>query len=334
MLDSPTFAGYLIDEYVAALRKLYAEREKGRAVLRYQAQIAKGDDEQAARVELDSVLDALDSLEPLDEDEDTILDSIGEGARYSTGFPDLDRLSGGLTRPGLNVIAARPSVGKSALARGVIRNAARRGDTVFWYSVDQSRSQIYELEIARLEARDTGYVRGLEREQLRGLVRRVRTEVWRDRVQLIDSPQPLPMLLSMAKASGANLVVVDYLQAVPTSDDREYDAVTRISKALKNLALEMRIPVLALAQLNRDVKPNEIPSLNHLRASGQIEQDADQVWGLKRDQTDSRVDGEGEVHVLKNKTGPTGSQKLVWHAKYAEYESYPKPHQYVPGEYR
>src|SRR5690606_10295650 len=140
----------------------------------------------------------------------------------------------------LNILAARPSVGKSALARSIIRHAAQRGDTVFWYSVDQSAGQIYELEIAHHLRINTITIRNKTSEELRHAVQDIRTKVWRDRVILIDKPLTLPPLLSHARASAARLIVIDYLQAVDTGIDneREYDSVTRVSKALKALALE------------------------------------------------------------------------------------------------
>lgn len=322
VLDSPTFTSMYLPMYLDELRRMYARREKARAARKFESDIGNGADEATARIELESVLDALESLDPYETTDEEILQSIGPNGRMPTGYPDLDsRLGGGMTRPGLNVLAARPSVGKSALARGIIRHAAARGENVFWYSVDQSASQIYELEIARANHQTADWVRRQSEDRLLAMIRDVRESVWRNRVQLMDSPQPLPVLLSLAKASGARLVVVDYLQAVPTGDESEYESVTRVSKALKALALEMRVPVLALAQFNRgEARADEIPSMGNLRASGQIEQDADQIWALRRD-TMRTGDGVGEVFVLKNKTGGTGKLSLTWKSQWASYES-------------
>lgn len=322
--ESPTFSAWMLPAYARRMRKLYAEREKGKAALQYQQSIADGGDEHEARVILDSVLDALDALDPETITTDDIVQMLGSAARFPTGYPDLDRQSGGgLTRPGLNVLAARPSVGKSALARGIIRRAVRDGHSVFWYSGDQSTAQIFELEIASLRRSDTREVARMPEEDLRAAVDEVRAGVWRDRVHLVDRPVELPRILSMARASRAQLVVIDYLQAVDSGvRESEYESVTRVSKALKGLALEMRVPVLALSQLSRQTEANEAPSLNHLRASGQIEQDADQVWGLQRDTSLSSADRQpATLHILKNKTGPTGNVRLLWHGHFASYES-------------
>lgn len=323
--DVMTFTSAYFPAYAGRLRQVYVEREKGKAALMYQQAIADGQDETEARIILDATLDALDQMTPLNISDEEILHLLGSGARFPTGIGSIDRFSGGLTRPGLNVIAARPSVGKSALARSVIRKAAARGHTVFWYSIDQSAGQVYELEIAHLKLLNTTAIRHMSSGDLLDAIRRVREEVWHDRVLLVDKPMPLPTLISHARASGAQLVVVDYLQAVDTgvSSESEYDSVTRVSKALKALALEMNVPVLALSQLSRAAKNGEPPTLAHLRASGQIEQDADQVWGLERDTTaQSTTSQQATLHVLKNKTGPTGPLSLTWHGKYASYEDW------------
>jgi replicative DNA helicase len=325
VMDSPTFCTAYFPAYVRELRRHYAARERSRATLTYQAALAKGQDETEARVVLDATLDAIDQLDPVETTDDEILHLLGSGARQETGVKPLDTLTGGMTRPGLNILAARPSTGKSALARNIIRHAAANGTTVFWYSIDQSIGQIYELEIAKHQRRSTITIRDMPETELRSAIRNIRRDVWRDRVTLIDKPLTLPVLLSHARSSGAGLIVIDYLQAVDTGvpSESEYDAVTRTSKALKALALEMGAPVLALSQLSRAAKNGEPPSLTHLRASGQIEQDADQVWGLERDTTDdSRASQEVTVHVLKNKTGPTGRARLTWHGKTASYEEW------------
>lgn len=327
---NPTFHSGYLPGYAARLLSLYADRERGRASLIYQQAIHDGQDEAEARIILDATLDALESLTPeLSSDED-VLDGIGSAARYPSGYRRIDDVGGGLTKPGLNILAARPSVGKSALMRGIIRAAAKRGDTVFWYSLDQARGQIYELEIAHLLREDTTWARAATREQLLDAVRRIRAEVWHDRVMLIDKPLSLSTLLSHARMSGADLVCIDYLQVVDTGtkNQSEYETVTTVSKALKALALEMGVPVLALSQFGRELGDNEVPSLRHLKNSGQIEQDADQVWGLQRDLSlNSSESQEATLHILKNKTGGTGKLLLTWVGRFAAYE----PYQSEPG---
>lgn len=322
--ESISFSAWLLPAYAKRLRKLFVEREKGKAALQYQAAIADGRDEHEARIILDSILDSLDRMTPVESSDEAIATLIGENARYPSGISTLDRLAGGMTKPGLNILAARPSVGKSALARRIIRSAAARGDTVFWYSIDQSAGQVYELEIAHRTKQDTTRLRKMQPDELVERIRDVRENVWRDRVILIDQPLELGQLLSFARSSTASLVVIDYLQNVNTgASDSEYESVTKASKAFKALALQMGVPVLALAQLNRAAEHGKVPSLKDLRSSGQIEQDADQVWILERDTTGTSSEAsKAELSVLKNKTGPTTKVNLTWVGKYATYEEY------------
>lgn len=310
--------------YAQQLKELYIVREKGKAALKFQDAIAKGQDQNEARLELDAVLTVLDSaIQNFDERSDEELAAlIGSGARYETGFGDFDRLTGGMAKPGLNILAARPSVGKSALARAIIRNVAARGGRVLWYSQDQSENQILELEIARYLRSDTKQVQTMPPAEVAKAIRQVRERVWHDRVTLIDTPIRLDSLLTLVKTSTPSLVVIDYLQILDTGHSDEYESVTAASKALKTLAFTLRIPILALAQFNRGFERSKAPSLTNLRGSGQIEQDADQVWALDRDTTLSTLqEQEATWYVLKNKVGATGSVTVHWRGRYASYEN-------------
>lgn len=308
--------------YARQLRQLYVAREKARATLAYQAAIARGDDQAEARLLLDAMLTALDAgeLHAGERSAEELADQIGTGSRCLTGIRDLDDLTGGMAKPGLTILAARPSVGKSALARVIVRNLAARGERVFFYSQDQAENQVLELEIARYLRTDSASVRQLEREQIIAAIKAVRSNIWHDRVQLIDTPLALGQLVAAIGSSMAGLVVIDYVQLVNTGHDSEYESITAASKALKGLALSLRVPVLAIAQLNR--QQTSAPSLVQLRGSGQLEQDADQVWVLERDTTvASTEEQEAVLYVLKNKVGPTGRVTLHWRARYASYEA-------------
>ncbi len=310
--------------YAHQLKELYVAREKGNAALKYQAAIAKGENQNEARLELDAVLTVLDSaVQNFDERSDEELAAlIGSGARYETGFFDFDRLTGGMAKPGLNILAARPSVGKSALARGIIRNVAARGERVLWYSQDQSENQILELEIARYKKLDTKQVQRMPFDEVAQSIREVRRNVWHDHVTLVDTPVRLDNLLTLIKTNTPSLVVIDYLQILDTGHSDEYESVTAASKALKTLAFTLRIPILALAQFNRGFERGKAPSLTNLRGSGQIEQDADQVWALDRDTTISTLEEqEATWHVLKNKVGATGAVAIHWRGKWAAFEN-------------
>ncbi len=309
--------------YAHQLKELYVLREKARAAGQYQAALADGDNGEA-RLELDAIITALDSIirrhdERTDEE---LADMIGGGARYLTGIKDFDVLAGGLAKPGLNILAARPSVGKTSLARTIIRNAAKRGDTIFWYSQDQSENQILELEIARHKRIDSNKVRSLSRAETVEAIRAVRWEVWCDKVTFIDTPLKLDQLVSAIKGKAPSLVVIDYLQIIDAGYKEEYENITATSKALKTLAFALRIPILALAQFNRaqDGKPL---NLANLRGSGQQEQDGDLVMALERDTTaGSMEEQEAALYVLKNKVGSTGKVKLHWRGRWASFEGH------------
>ena len=303
------------DLTIDALLAHYQRRQRALAISEYETALAKGEDCNQARLLLDMHLDGIESMRQHQQavTSDDIASMLAQGSTRETGFSLIDALSGGLATPGLNVLAARPSVGKSALARGIIRERAKRGDRVYWYSQDQSINQIYELEITRLTGKTATEIKNTPAAELRALVDRVRTEAWRDRVTLLDRPSTLAQLLGYVRAARPDLVVIDYLQLVDAGFDTEYENVTATSKALKTLAFQLRAPILALAQFNRAAAKGDAPNMAHLRASGQIEQDADQIWALERDTTlSSRADQEATLTVMKNKVGSTGTVPLVW----------------------
>jgi replicative DNA helicase len=305
------------------LTDLYRARETDFALANARQKARDGVPLTEVQMEVEALLRAINST-----DGDSNMPSIDElleqmeTARVVTGYSEVDRITGGgMTNSDLNIVAARPSVGKSGFARGIIRRFIRSNKRVFWLSQDQSISQILELEIARFKSSDTDKVRTMSRESKREALVEL-LAFWRDRLVLIDKPLKLPDILTAARFAQPDLVVIDYLQIVNTGNHEEYDSVTLASKAFKGLAQELGVPVLALAQFNRQFKTGEIPSLAHLRSSGQIEQDAAQVWALDRDTTLGGAQSqEAQLYVLKNKTGPTGKATLTWVGRYASYES-------------
>lgn len=305
------------------LTDLYRARETDAALGNARQKARDGVPLTEVQMEVEALLRAINST-----DGDSNMPSIDElleqmeTARVVTGYSEVDRITGGgMTNSDLNIVAARPSVGKSGFARGIIRRFVRADKRVFWLSQDQSISQILELEIARFKSTDTDRVRAMSREHKRAALVEL-LAFWRDRLVLIDKPLKLSDILTAARFAQPDLVVIDYLQIVNAGNLEEYDSVTLASKAFKGLAQELGVPVLALAQFNRQFKTGEIPSLAHLRSSGQIEQDAAQVWALDRDTTLGGAQSqEAQLYVLKNKTGPTGKATLTWVGRFASYES-------------
>lgn len=249
-----------------------------------------------------------------------------------TGFYDMDRLTGGLA-VGLNIFAGRPSMGKTSLVRQIAHHFAYRGEGVFYASYDQAGSQIYLLEAAVRSGVSLTDLRGgratpQDEMAFRQALADIR-DLWGAKVQLIDLPAPLERLVSQARAAvrkGASLVIVDYLQLVEAKGEGEVERISRVSKAMKGLALECGVPIIGVSQLSRQVesRPDKRPLLSDLRQSGQLEQDADQVWMLYRDEyynPASKDRGIAEILLRKQKTGPTGLVKLTWNDALAEFRN-------------
>lgn len=314
---------WMASAYVKQLKRMYADRERAKAARKYESDIAKGIDPSEARLEFELVANALDEITDPDHEttDDDIARQMGHEGRYPSGYTDLDKQIGGYANPGFIVLVARPSVGKSSFARGTIRAAAKRGDRVLWYSQDQSANQIMELEIARSMWTSSKTVANLTHDQRVKAIERVRNELWNRNVELIDRPIPLAQLLSVARISRPDLMVVDYVQIIDAGREDEYANITATSQALKTLAFQLRIPILGLAQYNRQQREGQPPSMANLKGSGQLEQDAEQILSLHRD-TSLVGESEATLYVVKNKVGPTGTVSLTWRPWAATFENY------------
>lgn len=267
----------------------------------------------------------------------------GGTAGVPTGLADLDRLTGGLKRGDLVILAARPSIGKSALAFNLARHAAGAGVGVVVFSLEMSAHQIAERLVAAEARVDSkrlreGYVDQAEWARVGEAIGVLEAlPVWIcDRAALA-----LPDLVRIATAAvaekHAGLVVVDYVGLVRVPGERDPRLqVKAASAALKALARDAGVPVLAISQLNRGVEAREshTPRLSDLRESGDLEQDADLVLLLAREEvhnpnTDRR--GIADLIVAKNRNGPTGAIPLRWlpeQVRFADLEQYRVPDQY------
>ncbi|MGH9294100.1 MAG: replicative DNA helicase, partial [Acidimicrobiales bacterium] len=241
-----------------------------------------------------------------------------------TGFGDLDRLLGGIEPGALVVVGARPSMGKTGFGLCVARAAAARGTPALYTSAEMSEGEI----MARLLGIMSGV--GTHRQRSADL----RPEEWMrllDARKLLDS-MPLEIddraaptvsdirlrARRMQVRSGLGLVVVDYLGllSAPKAERRELE-VAAIARGLKQIARSLGIVVVALSQLNRglEARTDKRPLLSDLRESGAIEQDADVVAFIYRDEAyhpDSIDRGTAEIHVAKHRSGPTGVARLAW----------------------
>ncbi len=268
----------------------------------------------------------------------------GDGALRGvpTGFPDLDNCLGGLQKSNLVVLASRPSLGKTSLAINIARNAALEAKVpVGIFSLEMSREEIIDRLIAAEAGVDlwklrTGRMRsdGLENDFVR--VRDAMETLSSAPIYMDDSPSPTVTEIR-AKARrlqaehGLELMIIDYLQLIKgqAGVESRVQEVSEISRALKGMAKELNVPVLAVSQLSRGVEMRHpaIPRLSDLRESGSIEQDADVVMFIYREDKDKRNTDRkniAEIHIEKHRNGPTGKVELYFHEETTSFRSMAK----------
>ncbi len=253
----------------------------------------------------------------------------------STGFADLDEITAGLQNSELIVIAARPSVGKTAFALGLARNVVvDEKMPVFFVSLEQSRIELAERLLCCQARVDSHKVRkgNLSSDDLNKLIEAGGT--LREAKLFIDDTPGQNMLRIAANArrlqlrQKIKLVIIDYLQLIEPDSRRDprQEQVAQISRRLKFLARELEIPVVALAQVNRssEDRQDHRPRLADLRESGSIEQDSDTVMLLHRPDRYEPGQHEGIVEVIigKQRNGPTGEITLAFIKQYMRFENY------------
>lgn len=251
----------------------------------------------------------------------------------TTGFMDLDDKLSGLQKSDLVLLAARPSMGKTALGINIATNAALKAQaSVAVFSLEMSKEQLVQRMLS-----STAHV------NLQNIISgQLNEEEW---MQIVGSSTPLSQakmfiddtagisLMEMrAKCrrlkieKGLDLVVIDYLQLMQMEGKQEsrQNEISAISRGLKALAKEMECPVIALSQLSRapELRADHRPILSDLRESGAIEQDADVALFLYRDEyyhEDSELVNIGEVIIAKHRNGPTGTVELVWKGEFTKF---------------
>jgi len=254
-----------------------------------------------------------------------------------SGFYDLDRMTAGLQPGDLLVLAARPSMGKTALALNIAEHVAvDDGRPVLVFSMEMSAAQLALRMVGSLGRIDqthlrTGRLRDDEWGRLSEAVERLgRARLFIDETAALTPAELRARARRQARACGGlGLVVVDYLQLMSGSSSGEENRATEIgeiSRGLKALAKELQCPVLALSQLNRSVesRTDKRPLMSDLRESGAIEQDADVILFIYRDDyynKESKEPGVAEVILAKQRNGPVGTVKLGFQRMHTKFEN-------------
>ena len=257
----------------------------------------------------------------------------GNVTGLSTGFADLDYKMSGFQPSDLILIAARPSMGKTAFALNIARHMAFKGGvTTAIFSLEMSKEQLVNRLLSMESRVDSQSLRTGD----------LRDEDWTKLVEgadvighsrlIIDDTPGISVSALRSKCRKYKLehdlgiVFIDYLQLMSGSgrSDSRQQEISEISRALKAVARELRVPVVALSQLSRAVeqRPNHRPMLSDLRESGAIEQDADVVMFIYRDDyynKDTEKKNIAEINIAKQRNGPIGVVELVWMPQYTQF---------------
>ena len=332
----------LIDyEFTTTRAVLHAETIKDKARLRRVIQACEeiiydsGEEQkpvkeilaEAERKIFSVALKAAQKIEPVDSIMESTFERIIRRAEHpdeltgvATKLIGLDRALNGLQKSDLIILAARPSMGKTALALNIATNAAKTGATVAIFSLEMSKGQIAERLMSTLSGVNSQNMKtgNLTDSEMRDLINAVEDiaglSIYIDDTPGIGLMEMRSKLRRLTHEKGLDLIVVDYLQLMQggRAENRQQE-ISEISRNMKALAREMDVPVLALSQLSRSVelRADKKPQLSDLRESGSLEQDADIVMFLYRDEYYNRDDETNkniaELIIAKNRNGPTTS---------------------------
>jgi replicative DNA helicase len=258
-----------------------------------------------------------------------------------TGFSDLDKITGGLQKSDLVIVAARPSVGKTAFALGMAYGAAvLHGKTVGIFSLEMSAEQLVQRLLSTETGVDShrlrlGQIDDHEWDRIsRAFGRLAEAQIYIDDSAAVSVMELRSKARRLQAERGLDLLVVDYLQLMQgRRSENRVQEISEISRGLKGIARELNIPVIALSQLSRAVetRADHHPLLSDLRESGSIEQDADVVMFIYREEVyDANTENKGiaEISVAKHRNGPVGQVNLRFFqktARFADLELYREP---------
>lgn len=260
------------------------------------------------------------ALEPIGAGLQRVIKDLGKplSNAVKTGLGAVDRVTSGFKPGQLIVLGARPSMGKTAFAVGVARQAALAGKSVAYFSLEMSADEVIHRMLANLSDVDLTRISTHNlREQDLTAILAAANRLHESRVFIAESTNQIEGVCAQAKHQhGLDLVVVDYLQLMSCRAESREQQIATLSRALKRLARAVRCPVLVLSQLNRalEARANKRPQLSDLRESGAIEQDADVVLFLWREgyYSPESPQDTAELVVAKHRNGPTGTVPLTW----------------------
>jgi len=257
----------------------------------------------------------------------------------SCGFYDLDAMTQGFQRSDLVIVAGRPSMGKTSFTMNIARNiAAYHKLPVAIFSLEMSKEQLVQRLLASEVRVESGRLRA----------GRISQQEWEPLGHAISTLSQLPIFIDdtpnisvtemrskarrlQAEQGGAlGLVLLDYLQLMEGGGDNRVQELSKVTRSLKGLARELNVPVIALSQLSRSVesRTNKRPMMSDLRESGAIEQDADLIMMLYRDEyynPDTPDRGIAEVIIVKHRNGPVGTVKLLFESQYTQFRNLAAP---------
>ncbi len=266
--------------------------------------------------------------------------SKGGTTGIPSGFPDLDKMTSGFQRNDLIIVAARPSVGKTAFALNIAQNVGvRANETVAIFSLEMSAAQLVQRMVCAESNVDagrmrTGYLEGDDWEKLTMAIGTLsEASIYIDDSPSITVADIRAKCRRLKKEKGLGMILIDYLQLIQgrgRGDNRQQE-VSEISRTLKQIARELEVPVIALSQLSRGVeqRQDKRPMMSDLRESGSIEQDADIVAFLYRDDyydQESEKKNIIEIIISKQRNGPVGTVELVFLKNYNKFVSLDRSH--------
>mgnify|MGYP000592546077 CR=1 FL=1 len=271
-----------------------------------------------------------------------LAENKGGSTGISSGFRDLDKMTSGFQPNDLIIVAARPSVGKTAFALNIAQNAGVRGkQTVAIFSLEMAAAQLVQRMIcaeANVDANRlrTGELKGDDWEKLTMAIGSLsEAHIYIDDSATINVAEIRAKSRRLKKEKGLGMIVIDYLQLIAgraRGGENRQQEVSEISRTLKQIARELEVPVIALSQLSRGVeqRQDKRPMMSDLRESGSIEQDADIVAFLYRDDyynKESEKEGVIEIIIAKQRNGPVGMVELAFLKNYNKFVSLDRTHE-------